>query len=1063
MLARLLRGIGVRDGEGSRLARLVALIFALSAAVVIAKAAQSGIFLSAYPRAAIPIAFTYSALVLAGVSFLASAFAERLGPLRLAAATMAVSAAFFAGGRLLLTSKAHVVPLVVYVGIEALTGLLLIQGWAVVTEAVDVRSAKRLLPLVGNGASIAWAAGGFGTSGLVHLVGTEQLLLIAPVLLAVSLVLVRAIERYDLGGRAARGSRTMSLAAGARAGLRYVAAEPLMKVIAALAVLALLVEQILDFQLMAAVRERYLAPAGITAFMGLFYGATGVITVLAQLGLSGRLLSRLSSARAVQVSPAVTAAGSAAFLLFPAFGLAAALRGSDRVLKQALGSPALEQIHIPIPPVRRAQARALVKGVLAPLFYALGGLAMQLLPATMSIRWLSLATVALAGASAVIAGTWLHKAYVAALRRAVDQRRLDLEEASGQRPGLDREQCGALAAEVRSGDPKRAIFALDLLSRGEPILARPLVLEALANPDPDVRAAAVAGLARFGRSDDAQEVATVLASATEDVVERACLSALGALGTQGLGRARLAVEKRTADVTPEVRALARASLARTGDDDAAAALAAMLRSEDEKERAAAAWATGELMLRRTVILEAFADTLSDPAAAVRVAAIRATGQLQQERFVRAVAWALSDPKTAAAAAHAVGQWSDAMVDRLDEALRGAPVRAVARATAALAHGSGPRGDALLSRLLLHDDAVVRYRAARALATRRRLAPRRALGAGGNGPAAGDGDGDGDGLAQTPPRATLVASLRRELSLGYGYYALLIGVARTDGVDDYEIEPQFHFLASELLARIRRVEKRVLALLALVVDPRLVHAAELRLRNPTQTVAAQAVELLEHALDSELARLVVPFFERRPLRMRLQSARDAFPVPPKYLADPLGGIMQLHDPHLRHCAMWTYQERFAREYPAEHREESRLLPLVERIYFLRGVPLFAELSGEDLRQVAEIVEEVEFEAGDLIFRKGDPGEALYLIVRGRVVARDREYEIAQFGPKEFFGDLAVLDHEPRSTDVACTEDAQLLRIAAADLEELMERRPEIANGIIKVLARRLREATAKLAT
>jgi HEAT repeat protein len=1048
VLLRLLAAVGVREGEAGRLGRLIALIFALSAAVVIAKAAQSGIFLSVYPRSAIPIAFIYSALVLAATSFLSSALAERFGAVRLTGASLAIAAGLLAGGRLLLGTGIPGVPLAIYVLIEAITGLLLIQGWAVVTEAVDVRSAKRLLPLVGNGASIAWIAGGFGTSVLVKLVGTPQLLLIAPVLLLVAMALVGVIEKRDLGGRSAIGSRAASLAAGARAGLRYVLNEPLMRVLAGMAVLALLVEQVLDYQLLASARERYSShPEYITSFMGLYYGATGVITVVAQLGLSGRLLSRLGSARAALTSPAVTALGSMAFLLFPAFPLVVALRGSDRVLKQALGSPALEQIHIPIPPVRRSQARALVKGVLAPLFYAMGGFALQFVPATLPLRWLSLATITLAGTSVVLAFTWLHRAYVAALRRAVDQRRLELVDASAQRPSLDKEQVGALAVDVRSGDPKRALFAIDLLARGEPNQARPVLIETLAHKSPDVRAAGVAALARFGRSDDARTVAETLDTETDDAVERACLSALGALGTQGLGSARAIVLRRAEDANPEIRALARASLARTGDDAAAESLAVMMRGEDENDRAAAAWAMGECMLRRTVLVAAFSELLADPSAKVRRAALRASGQIQQPQFVRAVAWALSDRETSGAAVQSVALWSDALVERLDEALRGAPVRAVARATAALAHNHGPHGDAYLSRLLAHDDPVVRYRAARALGARRRSGPIRTA---------------ANGVDATPPRATLVTAVRRDLSLGYGYYALLIGIARTDGVDDYEIEPAFQFLANELFARIRRVERRLFALLALVADSRMVQAAELRLRSPSPSIAAQAVELLDHALDPELAKLVVPFFERRPLRMRLQAARGLLHVATAYIEDPLGGIMALGDPHLRRCAMWTYRERFAKEYPAEHSEEERLLPLVERIYFLRGIPLFAELSGEDLRQVADIVEEVEHDAGDVIFRKGDPGEALYLVVRGALVARDGDTEIARFGPKEFFGDLAVLDHEPRSTDIICTEDASLLRVAAADLEELMERRSEIAGAIIRTLTRRLREATQRIA-
>ena len=139
----------------------------------------------------------------------------------------------------------------------------------------------------------------------------------------------------------------------------------------------------------------------------------------------------------------------------------------------------------------------------------------------------------------------------------------------------------------------------------------------------------------------------------------------------------------------------------------------------------------------------------------------------------------------------------------------------------------------------------------------------------------------------------------------------------------------------------------------------------------------------------------------------------------------------------------------------------VLPLFERMTFLRSVPLFGELSGEDLRSVAEIVEVVERPAGTVIFRKGDPGEDLYLIARGQVAVRDGKIELNTLGEREFFGELAVLDREPRSADIVCLVDTRLLRLRSADLGELMARRPQICEPIMLVLVRRLRAITQRV--
>jgi len=98
---------------------------------------------------------------------------------------------------------------------------------------------------------------------------------------------------------------------------------------------------------------------------------------------------------------------------------------------------------------------------------------------------------------------------------------------------------------------------------------------------------------------------------------------------------------------------------------------------------------------------------------------------------------------------------------------------------------------------------------------------------------------------------------------------------------------------------------------------------------------------------------------------------------------------------------------------------------------------------------------------VIFHKGDPSDEIYLVVTGQVAVRDGDTEIATMSPPEVFGELAALDGEERSADTVCAADTELLRIARADLDELMERRPHVAREIIRVLAGRVRTATRRL--
>jgi CRP-like cAMP-binding protein len=84
--------------------------------------------------------------------------------------------------------------------------------------------------------------------------------------------------------------------------------------------------------------------------------------------------------------------------------------------------------------------------------------------------------------------------------------------------------------------------------------------------------------------------------------------------------------------------------------------------------------------------------------------------------------------------------------------------------------------------------------------------------------------------------------------------------------------------------------------------------------------------------------------------------------------------------------------------------------------------------------------------------------LCMVVSGLVAIRDGQTIIATQKPNDFFGELALFDQEPRSADAVAVEETVLLEIGGADLDAVMERRPEIAREIIRVLARRLRNTT-----
>jgi CRP/FNR family cyclic AMP-dependent transcriptional regulator len=133
----------------------------------------------------------------------------------------------------------------------------------------------------------------------------------------------------------------------------------------------------------------------------------------------------------------------------------------------------------------------------------------------------------------------------------------------------------------------------------------------------------------------------------------------------------------------------------------------------------------------------------------------------------------------------------------------------------------------------------------------------------------------------------------------------------------------------------------------------------------------------------------------------------------------------------------------------------VISTVEKVLFLKGVDLFSAIPGEDLSQIAQIADEVELDGGETVFKEGDPGDSLYLIVAGKVRVHKGATEIALLGERQVFGEMALLDSEPRSASITSVSEVTLLRIHQEDFADILSEKSEIAQGIIKVLSRRLR--------
>jgi len=134
--------------------------------------------------------------------------------------------------------------------------------------------------------------------------------------------------------------------------------------------------------------------------------------------------------------------------------------------------------------------------------------------------------------------------------------------------------------------------------------------------------------------------------------------------------------------------------------------------------------------------------------------------------------------------------------------------------------------------------------------------------------------------------------------------------------------------------------------------------------------------------------------------------------------------------------------------------------------LQKVPLFSQLAPADLQRVVEVTRERTYPKNSVILFEDDPGDALYVVGKGQVkvvlIGEDgREVILSVLGEGEFFGEMALIDDQPRSAHVIAMEDSTLLVVRREDFQGILTQQPLLALALLRELTRRLRRVDEKV--
>lgn len=859
---------------------LAGLMFLYQLAVVstfiVGRATRDTLYLRRMSPETLPLMYTATAVAVAAFGFAYSRRADRYRRDRLCRAVLAASGVATLVIWLLLTLEPEMWGLYpsLYILVEIIGSITVIQVWTLANDIFTSRQAKRLFGIVGAGGVSANIAVGFVIGGLSWVVGPANLLLVNVGLFGLTFLLVGRIgkraegmlrEALDIPGLKRRSNRLR---------LRK---DPHLRTVGLLVLVTFAVVTLVDFQFKIIARETFPDERALGSFFGYFYGFAGVAASLVQFFVTSRVLERAGILAGLAVLPGAILAGVMTWFIAPLAIISASLmRGAENIFRYTINDTTVQVLYVPVPAYRRGRAKAFIDGVLKPMSIGLTGLA--LLAGTTvassrelanSVLWLDVALLL-----AWFAALWrVRKSYIGALLQALQSRSLDMDATSDL---VDDDAKRVLRTRLHSGSPQQIVHVLELL-RDVSIDWTDELMALLDHEAPSIRRAALEQLERSHRLEARAAVESLIDDPSPEV-RAAAIRAFCALDRRG----RVAAMDRLSDGNLEVRVAAVAALAQHGDFDAMSragrTLEFLVQSPSEAEREAAAEVISEV--RWASFQPAVMKLMNDRSVRVRRAAILAAGRLGSPEALLPLVYKLAHDDTAGATIQALVQIQPTADSVLRKVL-GNPqedLRIRRRIPAVLmASASEPALDSLVEQTRSRDPEL-RSACARAAA---RLRERN----------------------QSWPvnEAAVHAVLSNEIDAAQSDEELSAAVARHQAPS----QPVCGLLTRSLRDRLNRRIRIVGDLLTVLAPSAGIRTVWTGLRSKTSSVRAHAVELLDNLLEDPELRRVLPLVEG-------WLAGDARPKPtiePTPVATLQTRLLQESDPWILACVLhWVGETR-----------------------------------------------------------------------------------------------------------------------------------------------------------
>ena len=1058
---------------------LLALSVFVGVSRLINSTASSTLFLVNFNASVLPYIYVLMAIVVPLIGWINTRLERRVSFVRLLFFNMVGYWLVLAGLRLAMSFTTASWPVFLY-SLWSEVGWIIMNLtlWGLAGRLLTVREAKRLFGIIGAAGGLAAIVAGFFIPTLILWVGTLNLLFVVLITLGAAIGLLIYASRAFSGQLAATVTEEETVSnVRWKIPRRYV---NLLILMAMLAEAAFYFVDIIFFKQvqiqfstqaiatrtpLAEVRADKLqtvsasAEAALASFMGKYLATMNLLALLGNLFLVAPLINRFGIRGGLLILPLATGIIAIIFavfglLLLPStFLFSAAVLNSvlDWVLRDTVFRSAVLILYQPLPPSQRSRIQTRVESIAMPIAQGVTGLlllGLGLLSFTpLQVNWVLLMLVV----SCMVLAVILARAYSPVLIEALARRVLKLNAQSLLLN--DPTSRAVLLRELHSPYPEAVMYALNTLEAME----FPLQNEyrsLLEHPGQAVRREALVRIERLRAESYIDPVKKLLDGEKDPAVRAAGFRTLAALsGEQMLTDMEANLE--STDPTLFTAAMVRLMKQHKRREDLEGRLGALLASSNPQDRESGLQIASELgetldWVPRVV------DAFQDEDMGVRRAALWAAVELDQPQLWDALFSALDDRSLR----------SEAMAALMSTKEKALPLIRTY----------------LLDRTLTRNAQIACLRILGLLHSR---------------------DSIPDLLAyveytDVEIREHALVALNR---CGYRFdsrnlmrfkQALMTEIA--DAAGTLSLQIQLKRLGSPMLLHDAlevawaRHQERVILILRMQFDPALILRVRDNLALGSREKRAYAIEVLDQLLADEYKLLLIPMFDEIPLERRLESWTRSFPALQDAVYPDVGALLDLpadftaesRTPWMKACIIQAVGQEASLQSklaglddrhplvkdalawalrPAAKGKEKTMLSIIERVLILKTVSIFGDTPDYLLAEVADLLQEEDLPADQTFITKGDPATCMYVIVKGEVRAHDAERTFNVVGPREIVGELAILDPGLRTASVTTTGPTHLLKLDQAPLFELMNDRPEVALGIIKVLAGRLRQTLA----